>query len=509
MDLKIYLAILWGNKWVIIATTAVTMAVVIASLFIITPIYSASTTIRVAAAASGSVSYTDYMYTDRLMNTYTKLATSNPVLNELAIKLQLPSKPQVKVEVIPSTELIRISVEDPNPSVAQSAANTLAEILSEQSKELYSGGGKSQQQILGEQLEQIEAELNVARQEFEDLTTHSPNNTDLLAAKNEAIQLKEKTYATVLDLYEQARLKEAIRENLVSVVEPATLPISPVKPRKALSILLGLLVGMAGGVGLVFLFENLDTRLYTSHQIEETVDLPIIGKIPLLKRNNWLTLNKKSIKSRNMVIREAFRRMRIKILAHNHTLLGRDTLATLLITSSLPNEGKSVIATHLAITMAQARQKVIVVDCDLHLPTQHTINGISNKIGLSNVLSKQVELDDAIQKSRYFDLQILTSGPTPPNPSELLGSIQMRFVLDQLHQRYDLIILDSPALLAVTDASLLAPMADGVALIARRGIIRGEAVREAIKQLSDVQAQIIGVVINNAEENGHYGYYHG
>ena len=118
-------------------------------------------------------------------------------------------------------------------------------------------------------------------------------------------------------------------------------------------------------------------------------------------------------------------------------------------------------------------------------------------------------MDDAIQKSRYFDLQILTSGPTPPNPSELLGSIQMRFVLDQLHQRYDLIILDSPALLAVTDASLLAPMADGVALIARRGIIRGEAVREAITQLSDVQAQIIGVVINNAEENGHYGYYHG
>jgi capsular exopolysaccharide synthesis family protein len=509
MDLKIYLAILWGNRWVILATTAVTVAVVIGSLFLTTPIYSASTTIRVAAASSGSVSYTDYMYTDRLMNTYTKLATSRPVLDELANKLQLPSNPQVKVEVIPSTELIRISVEDPNPAIAQSAANTLAEILSEQSKELYSGGGKSQQQILSEQLVQIEAELKEARQGYESLITQSPDDTDLLAATNEAIQLKEKTYATLLDLYEQARLKEAIRANLVSVVEPATFPTSPIKPRIALTIGLGLLVGLVGGVGLVFLFENLDTRLYTSYQIEEAVEIPLIGKIPTIKRKGLLAINRRSLKSSNAVFKEAFRRMRTKILAQNHTYYDRDSIATLAITSSLPDEGKSTIATHLATTMAQAGQKVIVIDCDLHLPTQHKINGLSNKIGLSNVLNKQVVVDDAIQKSRYFDIQVMTSGPIPPNPADLLGSIQMRFVIDQLIQKFDLVILDTPALLAVTDATLVAPMVDGVALVARRGVIRGDAVREALKHLSDVQARIIGVVVNDAEQNGHYGYYHG
>ena len=148
MDLKYYLSILWANKWIIITTFVITLIVVIVGTMLITPIYSSSTTLRVATASTSSVSYTDYQYSDRLMNTYTKIATSRPVLDELVSKLNLQTKPDVKVSTIPSTELIKIIVNSPDPQVAQNAANTLAEILTVKSQELYTGGEKSTAEIL-------------------------------------------------------------------------------------------------------------------------------------------------------------------------------------------------------------------------------------------------------------------------------------------------------------------------------------------------------------------------
>ena len=137
MDLKSYLVILNGNKWVILTTLLLTVAVTVLITFMITPSYTASTTLRVATASSTVASYSDYMYADRLMNTYTKIATSDPVLKELADKLNLKTVPQVKVETVLNTELIRITVESSDPSVSQNAANTLAETLMGQGKELY------------------------------------------------------------------------------------------------------------------------------------------------------------------------------------------------------------------------------------------------------------------------------------------------------------------------------------------------------------------------------------
>ncbi|PKN87860.1 MAG: hypothetical protein CVU46_03085 [Chloroflexi bacterium HGW-Chloroflexi-8] len=167
MDLKSYLAILKGNFWVILTTFIVTLAVTTGITFLITPTYTASTTLRVATASSGTVSYSDYMYADRLLNTYIKLATSRPVLEELANNLNLQKIPVTKVETIPNTELIRISIDSQDPSVAQKAANSLAELLIEQGRELYSRGGQSALAILSAQLSQAEEELTLARKEYD------------------------------------------------------------------------------------------------------------------------------------------------------------------------------------------------------------------------------------------------------------------------------------------------------------------------------------------------------
>jgi polysaccharide biosynthesis transport protein len=508
MDIKGYLAILWGNKWVILLTLFVTVAVATAITLLITPTYTASTTLRIATSSSGVASSADYMYADRLMNTYTKLATSRPVLEEVAQKLDLKTLPEFSVVTIPNTELIKISAESSDPMVAKNSTNTLAEIIIAQGKQLYSGGGKSTQEILGEQLKQAEDELNQARRDLETFISQSPDEVVRIAAMNEAIKLKEATYSTLLEQYDQARLREMIRADIISVVDPAVLPLTPSKPNKPLNIGLGMLVGLAGGVGLAFLFENMNARLYTSKQIENTAELNSIGKIPKMTRKSLDKLWNRDDKNFRDPINEAFRRLRVQIFPQNPDNFSGKELKTLLITSAEPGEGKSTIAAHLAIAFAQSGKKVIVIDCDLHMPRQHKINGLPNKVGLSSVLVHQINLEAAVQGTNYPGMYVLTSGPLLPNPANLLGSPQMKSLLMTLSLQYDLVLLDTPAYLVVADTAILASIVDGVVLVARRNFIREEAVREVTKQLADIKVHMIGLVVNDAEPNGSYYYYH-
>ena len=507
MDLKSYLAILKGNIWVIFTTFIVTVAVTTVITFLITPTYTASTTLRVATASSGTVSYSDYMYADRLLNTYIKLATSRPVLEELATKLNLQKIPATKVETIPNTELIRISIESQDPTVAQKAANSLAELLIEQGRELYSGGGQSALEILSAQLSQAEEELNLARKDYDAYLSKPGSDKEQVASMEVAIQLKEKTYATLLDQYDQARLKEIERNNMISVVEPAIVPLTPSKPNKILNIGLGLVLGLIGGIGLAFLFENLfGSRLYSSKQIEEITELNTIGKIPSMERSRLVGRKNKKSEHYFFPFNEAFRRLHVQILIQNNNLPNRYSNKIFMITSSEPGEGKSTITSNLAIAIAQSGKKVIVVDCDLHIPKQHKNFVLPNSIGLSSLLNDPSTVG-AVQKTRYPGLFVMTSGPQPPSPVKMLGSSQMTTLIQSLAKEYDIVLLDSPAFLAVADTAQLAPIVDGVVLVVRRNQIREEAVREACRQLADIKARVIGLVVNEAERSGTYYYY--
>jgi polysaccharide biosynthesis transport protein len=503
MELRTYLAILWRRKWVIAITVAVTVTVVVIITLMATPIYMTSAMLRVATAAGGSVEavrYNDIMYADRLMNTYTKIATSSPVLEELTQRLGLDNPPQIEVEILANTELMKITVENWNPALAAEIANTLAEILIAQSRELYTGGGKTAQEILSERLAQIEDELNQARREYESLVAQSPEDSERITAASRSIKLKEETYATLLEQYERVRITEVIRANTVSIIELAVAPQVPSKPRKELNIAVGVMVGLAGGLGLAFLFENLDTTLYTAEQIEAATELSTLGQIPTTTwRQRQITfLNGNSPQG------EAFRRLSTNIFTLDHEA----PLQTLLVTSAEPGEGKSTIVANLAFAIAQSGRKIIVVDSDLRLPTLHQIFGLSNEIGLSNVLKQEVTLDEAEQDSKMPGVRVLTSGPLPANPAELLGSSQMTALIKQLGQQYDLVLLDTPSLLAVTDAAMLAPTVDGVVLVVGRAQVQQGAVRAARQQLADVKARPVGVVVNRAEQDGSYYYYH-
>jgi capsular exopolysaccharide synthesis family protein len=507
MDLKGYLSILRRNIWVILSTLVVTVTVVTVVTLLITPIYTASTTLRVATAASGVVSYSDYMYADRLLNTYTKLATSRPILDELAKRLNLQKSPQVTVVTIPNTELIKISVESPDPQMAQDSANSLAEIIIAQAKQLYAGEGKSTQDILGEQLTQAEKDLTQARQAYDAYVSQHPTDSEQIAAMDAEIEMKNKTYANILSQYDQARIQESIRANIISIVEPAILPLSPSKPNKTLNIGLGFLVGLAGGVGLAFLFENLGTRLHTSKQIEAAVYFNTIGRIPTFERRKLFSLKRQKDENLHISFKEAFRRLMIQISMQNPNGQEGSAFKSFLITSAEAGEGKSTIAANLATAIAQSGKKAIVVDCDLHIPKQHQINKLPNTLGLSTLLNNLANIEKIVQKSDIPGMHVLTSGPLPPNPDKVLATPQMKSLIKYLSFQYDAILLDAPAFLVLADTALLVPIVDGVILVARRNFTQEDTLKETCKQLLDSKAPVLGLVVNEAEPNGTYYYY--
>jgi len=182
-------------------------------------------------------------------------------------------------------------------------------------------------------------------------------------------------------------------------------------------------------------------------------------------------------------------------------------LHTLLVTSSAPDEGKSLTLANLAVTLAQAEQRVILVDCDLRRPGLHSLFGLSNAEGLTSVILSQTEAPLPLQATSVPGLSLLASGPLPPRPADLLGSRRMELLIKRLQTEADIVLFDTPPVTAVTDAAVLATRLDGVLLVFQAGKTRRERAREARRLLEKVKANIIGVVLNNARLETNYGYY--
>jgi non-specific protein-tyrosine kinase len=498
MELKRYIDILWRRKLIIILTLLVTMGVVGIGTYLVTPIYQASTILRIAVSAGGSLNYYDFMYTDRLMNTYVEITTARPVVEELMNRLDLSEPPLIKAEIIPNTELIRITVEDVSADRAALEANTLAEILITQSNQLYTGGGKSLTEILGAQLIQSESELDNTRQEYEKLLVQTPPAVEKIDATRQLLQLKQGNYVTLLEQYEQARFREEIQASMITIFERAVVPQTPSKPRLFLNIVLALMVGLMGGVGLAFLIENLDTTLYTIEDIETTTSLPVLAKIP--------KANKKQINSfqdKFSPIAGAFQNLATNIRFGNHQQPGK----ALLLVSAEPDQGKSMITSRLAYSLAEFGGNVVVVDCDMRVPNLHNLFHLPNQIGLKDVLEQKVSLKDALQKSPYEGVVVLTSGSLFAHPSQLLGSPQMDKLIESLNQQFDHVLLDSPAMLAVADVTPLVPKVDGLILVVRRAYARRESVQWASNFLAGLNGKFTGLIMNQAKNTDHYGYY--
>ncbi len=199
---------------------------------------------------------------------------------------------------------------------------------------------------------------------------------------------------------------------------------------------------------------------------------------------------------------EAYRTLRTNILFSSLD----HPLHTLLVTSTAPDEGRSVILANLAVTMAQAEQRVLLVDCDLRRPSLHTLFGLSNEHGLTSTMLEQGEGPLPLQASGVPGLSLLTSGPLPPRPADLLGSRRMAALIERMRAEADIVLFDTPPVVAVSDAAVLAPRVDGVLLVLQAGRTRRDRAREARQQLEQVKAHLVGVVLNGARLERSYRY---
>ncbi len=348
-----------------------------------------------------------------------------------------------------------------------------------------------------------------------------------LARLQRAAQVDEKLYVMLQEKYQESRITEVGQLGNVTIIDRAEVPLRPIKPRKRVNLMLGAVIGLMLGLGLAFVIEYTDTSVRSIEDVE-AMGLNLMGTIPVIRaeRRDGQSVaivpgrvNKEAQEIERQLlthlppkspVSESYRTLRTNIQFARSDAPVR----TLLVTSAGPKEGKSTTVANLAITMAQLNTRTLLVDADLRRPVLHKLFGLRRDLGLTNLLVGKASLDEALLPTLVTNLTLLPSGVLPPNPSELLGSQQMQALLTQLKERFDIVLLDSPPVIAVTDASVLARLVDGVLLVVNAGSTNREALMRAKDQLDHVQAQVLGVLLNNITASHMYGshyyyyYYH-
>lgn len=334
-------------------------------------------------------------------------------------------------------------------------------------------------------------------------------------------QVDEQTYLLMTQKLEETKIQENAQARNVRIIDKALAPLAPVSPKKKLNLMLGALIGIGLGVGLTFLIEYFDTSVKTHEELER-MGFNILSAIPRIQmekveKKMESRLNKLAssegykIESRLIThldpkspVSEAYRTFRTNL---QFSKVDR-ALNTLLITSAGPKEGKSTTAANLAIAMAQTGKKVLLVDADLRRPVIHSIFGLSKDQGITNFLMESLPYSRLVQPSFLENLSIVASGILPPNPSELLASKKMENLISRWQGDYDIIIIDSPPVIAVTDAAVLSTKVDGTILVVAAGQTDKEAVQRAQSLLTSVDANLLGVLLNNVDVEGTYGSYY-
>jgi non-specific protein-tyrosine kinase len=507
MELRQYAQLLRKWLWLIVVCALVAGGVAYIVSKRSTPIYQASATLLVSQAANptNSYGYAEVLTSERLARTYANLLTGWPVLEETAG--QVGVKPEtlrgaVTVTPVRDTQLLTIKVENSDPALAVKIADTLPTVFIAQNQKLQMNRVSESKASLEREI--VNVEEDIAR-----------TQTALSAATDDAQKIRletslaqyRSTYSNLVASYQQIKLAEAQATDNIVIAEPAQMPRSPIRPRTPTNTLLAAVVGTLVAVGIAFLVEYLDDTIKTPDDIDRVTGLSTLGAIARFRDTGgerhliaWLHAQAPET--------EAYRVLRTNIQFSSVD----KPVRSLLVTSASPSEGKSTTAANLAAVMAQTGQRVVLVDTDLRRPVMHKVLGVPNNTGLTTALleSTPFSMDGHLHPTQVESLSVLTSGPIPPNPSELLGSRRMENLIEQLSQQADLIIFDSPPVLAVTDAVVLGRQVDGVLLVADAGQTREQALAQASEELRKTGANLLGVALNRLDtrRGGYYYYYY-
>ncbi|MCB0138271.1 MAG: polysaccharide biosynthesis tyrosine autokinase [Caldilineaceae bacterium] len=485
-----------------------------------TPIYEAKTTLIVGDTIQNSdVSNSDLQTSTRMALTYADIVRRYPVLQGAVTELGLPQswktlRKNVNVTLVDDTQLLEISVEDPSPEQAQSiAAEVARQLILLSPANLENLGTSETVQFIDTRLANLRTKIESGENRLsllESIQVDDATPDQLLTLQNEINTLErllidwESNYTNLL---RSTQVNKSA--NYLAVIEPAQFSSTPVRPNTLLNTLIALLLGLSAAVGLIFLLDFLDDNIRTPANLVELVGVPALGTIGRLAGAGpaeRLLVNQDSFSQTS----ESYRLIRSKL-----QFMLTEGPRSFLITSPLAEQGRSTTAANLAVVMAQAGFNTIIVDADLRHPMQHRIFQIPNEGGLGQLLRyPDLKPSSYLKKNAQIpNLRILNSGtlpPTttqalggglPPSPSELLGSQRMTQLLNDLSELADVVILDSPPAGTVADAVVLSNKVDGVILVLETAHSKREDVRDAVANLQQANAHLVGAVFNHIPGN--------
>ena len=515
MELRQYLTVIWKWWWLI----ALSVAVAAASSYLVSrqtvPVYRTQTTLIVGRVIQSPDPSTMDLYTgQQLAYTYAQLVRREPVLRGAIDSLGLDMDPrtlanQVTANVVLQTQLLEISVIDTNPHRAKALADAIAQQLVLTSPGSAASLDPEKQAFLRRQVDELEGRIEGAQAEIallqQDLDAAiSARQIQDLRSQITVLQTKiadwQRTYANLLISLQGGNV------NALSVVEEARLPTYPIGSNTTMQVLLAAIIGFILAMAGAFLIEYLDDTIKTDKDITEVLGLPTLGGIVDLGDKEAPAIATDKPKSISV---EAYRALRTNISFSSPDRPPR----ILLITSATSAEGKTTTAANLGAVFARAGTPTIVVDADLRKPRQHKLFQVDNRIGLTTslVAGDLAQMNGNLKETGVPNLQLLASGPRPPNPSELLSSERMSALIEKLRADAGVVIIDSPPCLAVSDAAVLASRVDGILLVIEAGRTRREAAVRAKEALEQVGGKILGVVLTKIpikrRGEGYYYYY--
>jgi len=540
MDLRRYLSVLWRGLWLLVLGTVLAAGTSYMSSRSISPVYQASIKLLVTQGSNTLISdqYSSLLSAERVAKTYADLIKTRPVLEQVGRTLGINASYEslarrVDVKLVRDTQLMQIFVEDTDPALARDLANAIADVFIQQNEAAQQGRFQASRENLAREVDRLAHEIEQRTEALDALkargsATSAPSDsgdveTNLL--RRELSELQQ-THANLLRSFEEVRLAEAKGLNTLNVVEPAVLPVVPVRPNVLLNTALAAAVGLALALGVVLLREHLNDTVSSPERLTALglSPLAVVGEFPKDAKSRLVARPKEESEDGQTQAgygygygcgygyggygyasnAEAYR-----VLRTNLQFTGLDKpLRTVLITSAGPAEGKTITAANLALTLAQAGFGTLLVDADLRRPSVHNLFEISNQEGLTSLLLQDNPAADYAQATNVPNLWVLPSGPLPPNPSELLGSNRMAARVKELSQLADYVIFDSPPSLVVSDCLALAPQVDGVVLVVNARKTRVGAVRHARESLEKVGGRVEGAVLNRYhQKTGSYYYY--
>jgi tyrosine-protein kinase Etk/Wzc len=328
-----------------------------------------------------------------------------------------------------------------------------------------------------------------------------------LAKRTRVNQVNAELYTFLLQKQQETRIAQASTLSNVEIIDPAFTPRKPVKPNKKKDLALGLVLGLMLGAGAAFFLDYLDDTVKDADQVRDQLGLPVLGIIPRIVADaddpTAMLVGRLAPKSAPV---EAFRALRTGL----HFAAARDRRKVLMVTSSFPNEGKTTLSANLAVVLAQTGARVLLLGCDLRRPGLYDMFETANVPGLSDLLVTSAK--DYVRRIPGTTLDLISAGTVPPNPAELLGSDRMKKFLDFVRERYDHVVIDAPPVLPVTDAQVLASLVDDVLVVLEPCRVPRKAARRMIETLRAVDANVLGVAMNDKSGKGfkyygNYGYY--